>query len=85
MRLRSSTSFLANSAIFILDVCREHQQGTAADVAHFDVIPRLCSLHQEHNIALEPVEARLLNPKPFGVGKSSNEILFINLLIINLN
>jgi len=28
------------------------------------ILPTLITLHQEQNIALEPVEAKLLNPNP---------------------
>ena len=59
--LASSTSFLADTAIFILDLRRGPSN------PQIQILPLEADLFQEQNIALEPTQAKLLNPKPFKV------------------
>uniref|UniRef100_A0A914KVU2 TRAPPC10/Trs130 N-terminal domain-containing protein n=1 Tax=Meloidogyne incognita TaxID=6306 RepID=A0A914KVU2_MELIC len=59
--LYCTTSLLAGNAIFILDVERRFVKSLLNQIT---ILPTLITLHQEQNIALEPVEAKLLNPNP---------------------
>jgi hypothetical protein len=66
MILKTSTSLLATNAIFILDILRSANSSNS-NINNIAIDPLEVTLHQEQNIALEPVEAQLLNPKPFKV------------------
>uniref|UniRef100_A0A915LKY0 Uncharacterized protein n=1 Tax=Meloidogyne javanica TaxID=6303 RepID=A0A915LKY0_MELJA len=59
--LYCTTSLLAGNAIFILDVERRFVKSPLNQIT---ILPTSITLHQEQNIALEPVEAKLLNPNP---------------------
>uniref|UniRef100_A0A1I8BJH3 TRAPPC10 domain-containing protein n=1 Tax=Meloidogyne hapla TaxID=6305 RepID=A0A1I8BJH3_MELHA len=72
--LYCTTSLLAGNAIFILDVERRFVKPPLHQIT---ILPIAITLHQEQNIALEPVETKLLNPNPLIPIISNSSFRFI--------